>query len=246
MAARQTDLRLYLDVVADPPAKGDVPQGYIMLFLKHFDAGKQTLLGAGRTYVSRASKVGDLAAHVNERMRWAPGTPLKLYEEIKPGMIELMKPKLTFTQSEIQDGDIICFQVDLPEKECVPAGRGRACVGGADGAHRAYDLEAEGKYSSPIQYYEFIQNRVKIQFRPKYEEVDATNPEFELTLSKKQNYDTVRSGGACMLQGCGALTCARHRCPPRSASTCGTTRSSSGSRRRRRRRAARSRCSSAR
>jgi ubiquitin carboxyl-terminal hydrolase 7 len=127
MAARQTDLRLYLDVVADPPAKGDVPQGYIMLFLKHFDAGKQTLLGAGRTYVSRASKVGDLAAHVNERMRWAPGTPLKLYEEIKPGMIELMKPKLTFTQSEIQDGDIICFQVDLPEKECVPAGRGRAC-----------------------------------------------------------------------------------------------------------------------
>ena len=26
-------------------------------------------------------------------------------QEIKPGMIELMKPKLTFTQSEIQDGD---------------------------------------------------------------------------------------------------------------------------------------------
>ena len=38
-------------------------------------------------------------------------------QEIKPGMIELMKPKLTFTQSEIQDGDIICFQVDMNEKE---------------------------------------------------------------------------------------------------------------------------------
>lgn len=38
-------------------------------------------------------------------------------QEIKPSMIELMKPKLTFTQSEIQDGDIICFQVDIPEKE---------------------------------------------------------------------------------------------------------------------------------
>lgn len=34
-------------------------------------------------------------------------------------MIELMKPKLTFTQSEIQDGDIICFQVDISEKELV-------------------------------------------------------------------------------------------------------------------------------
>jgi len=32
-------------------------------------------------------------------------------------MIELMKPKLSFSQSEIQDGDIICFQVDLAEDE---------------------------------------------------------------------------------------------------------------------------------
>lgn len=32
-------------------------------------------------------------------------------------MIELMKPKSTFTQSEIQDGDIICFQSELNEKE---------------------------------------------------------------------------------------------------------------------------------
>lgn len=39
------------------------------------------------------------------------------FKEIKPGMIELMKPKLSFAQSEIQDGDVICFQVDLPEKE---------------------------------------------------------------------------------------------------------------------------------
>ena len=51
--------------------------------------------------------------------RWTPGTPLKLYEEIKPGMIELMKPKLTFQQSEIQDGDVICFQVEMKEQECV-------------------------------------------------------------------------------------------------------------------------------
>ena len=30
---------------------------------------------------------------------------------------EQMKPKMTFAQSEIQDGDVICFQVDLNEKE---------------------------------------------------------------------------------------------------------------------------------
>jgi ubiquitin carboxyl-terminal hydrolase 7 len=44
---------------------------------------------------------------------------MSLMQEIKPGMIELMKPKFTFTQSEIQDGDIICFQVDINEKELV-------------------------------------------------------------------------------------------------------------------------------
>lgn len=32
-------------------------------------------------------------------------------------MIDLMKSKSTFAQSEIQDGDAICFQVDIPEKE---------------------------------------------------------------------------------------------------------------------------------
>lgn len=51
-----------------------------MVFLKHFDTSKQTLLGAGKAYVPRNSKVGDLYPVINERMRWPAGTPLKLYE----------------------------------------------------------------------------------------------------------------------------------------------------------------------
>ena len=90
-----------------------------MVFLKHFDTSKQTLHGIGKCYAQRNAKISDLIPTINERMRWTPGTPLKLYEEIKPGMIELMKAKLTFAQSEIQDGDVICFQVDLSEKEFV-------------------------------------------------------------------------------------------------------------------------------
>lgn len=169
MAARQNDLRLYLDVVTDP-SKPDPPPGSIMIFLKHFDTTKQTLYGVGKCYVQRNAKVGDLMPIINERMRWTPGTPLKLYEEIKPGMIELMKPKLTFAQSEIQDGDVICFQVEINDKE-------------------VHDLESQGLYSNPVQYYDFLQNRVMIIFRPKFEEPDASHPEFNLVLSKKQNYD---------------------------------------------------------
>jgi hypothetical protein len=51
-----------------------------MVFLKHFDTSKQTLLGAGKAYMLRTSKVSELAHVINERMRWTPGTPLKLYE----------------------------------------------------------------------------------------------------------------------------------------------------------------------
>ena len=87
-------------------------------------------------------------------------------------MIELMKPKYTFTQSEIQDGDIICFQVDISDKE-------------------VHDLESQGLYSNPQQFYDFLQNRVMVLFRPKFDEPDAEQPEFSLVLSKKQNYDAV-------------------------------------------------------
>ncbi|OSC99045.1 cysteine proteinase [Trametes coccinea BRFM310] len=172
MAVRQqNDLRLYLDIIPDP-SHPEIPPGSIMIFLKHFDIANQRLTGVGKVYVPRSSKVSDLIPIINERMRWTPDTPLKLYEEIKPGMIELMKPKLTFTQSEIQDGDIICFQVDMNEKEL-------------------HDFEAQGMYSNPVQYYDFLQNRVMILFKPKFEETDAEHPEFHLTLSKKQNYDVM-------------------------------------------------------
>jgi len=86
-------------------------------------------------------------------------------------MIELMKPGLSFIQNEIGDGDIICFQVDLPEKE-------------------VHDLESQSRCSDPMQYYEYLQNRVLIIFKPKFGEPDhRDHPEFKLILSKKQNYD---------------------------------------------------------
>lgn len=44
------------------------------------------------------------------------GTPISLYEEIKPEMIEGMDLEKTFAQSEIQDGDIICIEKELSEE----------------------------------------------------------------------------------------------------------------------------------
>jgi len=54
--------------------------GTIMIFLKHFDIATQSLFGSGKIYMPTASKVGDLVPIINERMGWASGTALKLYE----------------------------------------------------------------------------------------------------------------------------------------------------------------------
>ncbi|KAF8343945.1 cysteine proteinase [Cantharellus anzutake] len=171
MAARQADLKLYLDVVDDDySANKSLDSNAVMIFLKHFSVNDQTLKGIGKVYVHRNSKVGDMVPTINEMMGWAGSTPVRLYEEIKPGMIELMKPKMTFAQSEIQDGDILCFQVEIPERE-------------------VHDLESQGLYPSPVQYYDFLQNRVLVHFKPRFEDQDKE--EFNLVLSRKTNYDTM-------------------------------------------------------
>jgi len=100
MAVRQqSDLRLYLDILPDPSKVGIHLStvilrrsqlctkkiqldnaGTIMVFLKHFDTTRQSLFGIGKIHMPRASKVSDLIPIINERMRWASGTPLKLFE----------------------------------------------------------------------------------------------------------------------------------------------------------------------
>lgn len=52
----------------------------VMIFLKYFDTTTQSLFGIGKIHMPKASKVSDLTPIINERMGWASGTPLKLYE----------------------------------------------------------------------------------------------------------------------------------------------------------------------
>jgi ubiquitin carboxyl-terminal hydrolase 7 len=66
---------------------------------------------------------------------------------------------------------------------------------------RIHDLDAQGLYSNPIQFYDFLQNRVMLIFRPKFEEPDHDQSEFSLILSKKQNYDMVSGGCRISLYG---------------------------------------------
>jgi hypothetical protein len=52
----------------------------MIVFLKHFDRTRQTLLGAGIVFVQETDKVRKLEDMINDKMGWEEGTALKLYD----------------------------------------------------------------------------------------------------------------------------------------------------------------------
>ncbi|KAL8711435.1 MAG: hypothetical protein Q9220_004093 [cf. Caloplaca sp. 1 TL-2023] len=165
----------------------------ILIFLKHFDAEGQTLQGAGHVYMKKTAKVAELVPAIQQMMGWPTrkdsvsaspnsssplssstsslsATPsIQLFEEIKHSMIEPMKAKSTLQQAEIQDGDIICFQKTLSEKE-------------------SSVIASAGGYTDAREFYDYLLNRIVVRFSPKF----ATEQEeivFSLALSRKMSYD---------------------------------------------------------
>ena len=167
-------VRLYMEV-GEPGPDGIISwpssETSVLVFLKHFDVFAQTLTGVAGVYVRKAHRVAELAPTILQLMNWPTGTDFILFEEIKHTMIEHMKPKQTFQQSEIQDGDVITFQRSVKESELPP-----------------HALYADAK-----QYYDYLLNRMSVNFIPikaaaaggKGEE----SKEFTLVLSRKMTYD---------------------------------------------------------
>ncbi|KAF3926684.1 hypothetical protein ABW21_db0202821 [Orbilia brochopaga] len=173
---RGQDFRLWCEVATGPEAaKANWLESYTyssdvqsLLFLKHFDAEAQTLRGATHVYMKKNDKVSELNQAIINEMGWPSNTVVKIWEEIKPSMIEPMKPKQTFAQAEIQDGDIICFQRQLPEKEAIA----KVPVGG---------------YQDAKEFYDFLLNRIVMRFLPKRGLVEGGT--FDLELNRRLNYD---------------------------------------------------------
>ena len=156
----------------------------ILVFLKYFDAEAQSLKGVGHIYIKKHCKVVDMVPMIMQLMGWTENIPpvsnglvngtsspptLALYEEIKHSMIEPMKPKSTLAMAEIQDGDIVCFQKVLSDKE-------------------ASAVSQTGGYIDAREFYDYLLNRRTVSFSPKFvteEEKDI----FKLDLSRKMSYE---------------------------------------------------------
>jgi ubiquitin carboxyl-terminal hydrolase 7 len=97
----------------------------ILIFLKWFDVDNQRLVGQRPIYINRHFKTNCLVPIVSEMMGWhaeggEPPVQIAMYEEIKPGMIDALKPNYTFSNCEIGDGDIIVFMRPPTQKRYPP------------------------------------------------------------------------------------------------------------------------------
>ncbi|KAJ5381415.1 Ubiquitin carboxyl-terminal hydrolase 21 [Penicillium cataractarum] len=159
--------QLWMDVSPlDPNGKPEEwpSDDFVLIFLKNFDVNTQTLSGIAPIHVRKNQRVQDLAPTILSKMNWPAGTDFMLFEEIKHDMIDVMKPKQTFQQSEIQDGDIITFQRTVKDSE----------------------LPSTALYTDARQYYDYLLNRIVVEFRPlKGDDRDG----FTLGLSRKTTYD---------------------------------------------------------
>ena len=178
----------YADRVEDDKPIWPETQGHpggntpILVFLKYFDVDGQTLKGVGHLYVKKHAKVQEMLPTIADMMDWPQATmpTLALYEEIKHSMIEPMKPKMTFQQAEIQDGDVICFQKDLSEAE-------------------ATSVRQAGNYANAKEFYDYLLNRTTVRFMPRFPE-NKPNDSFDLYLNRKFTYDQFAARVAEKLQ----------------------------------------------
>ncbi|GER31693.1 ubiquitin carboxyl-terminal hydrolase [Striga asiatica] len=88
----------------------------ILLFFKLYDPEKEEIRYAGKHHVNSMSKPTDILTKLNEMAGYAPDEDIDLYEEIKfepHVMCELIDKRHTFRSSQLEDGDIVCFQKSL-------------------------------------------------------------------------------------------------------------------------------------
>ncbi|CAH8348830.1 unnamed protein product [Eruca vesicaria subsp. sativa] len=139
----------------------------ILLFFKLYDPENGVLRYVGRLMVKNSSKPLDILGELIQMAGFAPDEEIELFEEIKfepRVMCEHLDKEQSFRLSQIEDGDIICYQkaLAIQENECL--------------------------YPDVPSFLEYVQNREVVRFRTLEKPKDD---EFTMELSKLYTYDDV-------------------------------------------------------
>lgn len=171
--AHNAELKLFLEVLPDQDSRGifslyEKTRDDILLFFKLYVPEKEELRYVGRTFVKASGKPIDILDKLNEMAGFEPHQAILLFEEIKfePNvMCEPVEKRATFRASQLEDGDIICFQKAVTDENL------REC-----------------RFPDVPSFLDYVNNRQVVHFRrldkPKEDE-------FTLELSKQHLYDDV-------------------------------------------------------
>ncbi|XP_073269254.1 ubiquitin C-terminal hydrolase 12-like isoform X1 [Primulina huaijiensis] len=170
--AHNAELKLFLEIEdglglhpVPPPEK---LKDDILLFFKLYDPEKEELRYVGRLFVKSYSKPIEILTKLNVLAGFAPDVEIEIFEEIKyePSvMCERLDKRASFRFSQIEDGDIICFQ-KRPLSE----------------------VQENIRFPEVPLFLEYVKNRQVVHFRalerPKEDD-------FSLDLAKNHSYDDV-------------------------------------------------------
>ncbi|KAJ1410275.1 Ubiquitin specific protease, conserved site [Sesbania bispinosa] len=154
------ELKLFLEVELGmdlrPIAPPDKTKDDILLFFKLYDPEKEELRFVGRLFVKCTGKPSEILTKLNELASYDPEEDIALYEvgdgegsslagnKFEPNvMCEPIDKKVTFRASQLEDGDIVCFQ-KAP----------------------SMDSEEHVRYPDVPSYLEYVHNRQVVHFRP--------------------------------------------------------------------------------
>ncbi|KAL1821181.1 ubiquitin C-terminal hydrolase 12 [Daucus carota subsp. sativus] len=166
------ELKLFLEIETGqdrlPISPPDKSKEDILLFFKLYDPKKEELRYVGRLFVKSTGKPIEILTKLNQMAGFDADEEIELFEEVKFEpcvMCERLDKRASFRLSQIEDGDIICFQ-KCPQPQ----------------------NEEEYRYPDVPSFLEYVKNRQIVHFRslerPKEDD-------FCLELSKSHTYDDV-------------------------------------------------------
>ncbi|XP_018496359.1 ubiquitin carboxyl-terminal hydrolase 7 [Galendromus occidentalis] len=145
----------------------------VLMFFKLYDPYEKRLSYIGHQYTPTRTRLRDLICDLNKKAGFPPNTPLLVFEEVKPTLLEPIQEldeQLDKLLEELMDGDIIIFQKSLPPSEA-----------------------AKLELPSVREYFRYLQNRVEVLFCDK---CDPNDSGFVLELSLKMNYEEIAAAVA--------------------------------------------------
>ncbi|KAL1549232.1 CSN-associated deubiquitinating enzyme Ubp12 [Salvia divinorum] len=166
------ELKLFLEVEfgldLQPIPLPEKNKDDILLFFKLYDPEKEELRYAGRLLVKGTAKPIEILSKLNEMAGFSPDEEIELFEEIKfePSvMCECLHKQASFLSSQIEDGDIVCFQKRPPDER-----------------------KNKMRFPDVPSYLEYVKNRQVVHIRAlEMPREDA----FCLELAKNHTYDDV-------------------------------------------------------